>query len=80
MLYNAFSYIHLQFEPIFDSKENLNYLQHIILYECQGGYSYKLEVMASEIGRQCQSQNMPCNAIVAAWYRGSEVCKILSLL
>lgn len=65
----------LQYEPVFDSAKSRNYLQHIILYECQG-HSKHLEAMAREHGRQCGAPNdpsMPCNAIVAIWTRGSEV-------
>lgn len=66
-------YHRIQFEPVFDSKRSKNILQHIILYECQGS-SDKLAAMSREPGRSCYGRpSLPCNAIVAAWIRGSEV-------
>lgn len=66
-----------QYEPVFDSASNEfhPYIQHIILYECQGS-SATLELMSREQGRQCYRPNNPsmaCNAIVATWAKGSEV-------
>lgn len=62
-----------QFEPMFSSKRSKNILQHIILYECQGS-SEQLQAMSRDNGRSCYGRpSLPCNAIVAAWFRGSEV-------
>lgn len=65
----------LQYEPVFDSAASIPYMQHIILYECQGA-SPELELMSREQGRPCYRPNNPplsCNAIVATWAKGSEV-------
>lgn len=63
----------IQFEPVFNSKRSKNILQHIILYECQGS-SEHLQAMSRDSGRSCYGRpSLPCNAIVAAWFRGSEV-------
>lgn len=64
----------LQYEAVIDSPSSLQYLQHIILYECQGN-APELEQMAREQGRVCHKPSpfLECNAIVAAWARGSEV-------
>lgn len=76
------SYIHkfqmdvvAQYEPVFESERSRDFLQHIILYECQGT-SPHLEALSRENGRPCSAKNnpnIPCNAIVAAWFKGSEV-------
>lgn len=64
-----------QYEPVFDSAASIPFMQHIILYECQGA-SPELELMSREQGRMCYRPNNPplsCNAIVATWAKGSEV-------
>ncbi|XP_055371839.1 MOXD1 homolog 2, partial [Condylostylus longicornis] len=64
----------IRYEPVIDSANSLQYLQHIMLYECLGS-STDLEQMAREQGRQCYKPYalpLACNAIVAAWSRGSE--------
>lgn len=64
---------------MFDSPISRQYLQQIILYECQGKSS-KIEAMSRERGHQCDNRNnptMPCNAVVAAWTKGSEVSNFL---
>lgn len=69
----ANTHTHTQFEPVFNSKRSKNVLQHIILYECQGS-SELLQAMSRENGRSCYGRpTLPCNAIVAAWFKGSEV-------
>lgn len=73
-MFNKCSFF-LQYEPVFDSPKSKEYLQQIILYECQGSPP-KLMAMARENGRTCTARNnrpIPCNAIVATWTRGSEV-------
>lgn len=62
-----------QFEPIYSSPKSRNYLQHIILYECQGT-SVRLREMERETSVPCaQRSYVPCNAIVAAWFKGTQV-------
>ncbi|CAD7081233.1 unnamed protein product [Hermetia illucens] len=63
----------IRYEAVIDSPSSLQYLQHIILYECQGN-APELEQMAREQGRVCHKPSpfLECNAIVAAWARGSE--------
>ncbi|KAJ6646317.1 MOXD1 like 2 [Pseudolycoriella hygida] len=64
----------IKYEPVFDSVASIPYMQHIILYECQGS-SPDLELMSREQGRPCYRPNNPplsCNAIVATWAKGSE--------
>lgn len=53
-------------------------LQHMILYECQGN-SQQLYEMSRESGGMCNRQALPCNAIVAAWVKGSKVSQTIQL-
>lgn len=70
---NTKNHMPTQFEPVFSSKRSKNILQHIILYECQGS-SEQLQAMSRDDGRSCYGRpSLSCNAIVAAWFRGSEV-------
>lgn len=46
----------------------------MILYECQGNSQHLYE-MSKEGGGMCNRQMLPCNAIVAAWVKGSKVCQ-----
>lgn len=58
-----------------ESRSNLPFMKHIILYECQGS-TPELEIMSREFGRSCmkaEKELLTCNSIVAAWSRGSEV-------
>lgn len=72
---NAFRTKHhmVQFEPVFGSAKAARLLDRVVLYECQGS-SVRLSALARDAGRQCHHsrQTVPCNAIVAAWTRGSE--------
>lgn len=64
-----------QYEPVIESRSNLPFMKHIILYECQGS-TPELEIMSREFGRSCmkaEKELLTCNSIVAAWSRGSEV-------
>lgn len=62
---------------MFESPTSRQYLQQIILYECQGKSSH-IESMSRERGHHCNNRNnpnIPCNAVVAVWTKGSEVSK-----
>lgn len=64
-----------QYEPVFGSDKSKEYLQSMVLYECQGSSSL-LQALARDQGQFCadrSSSAVPCNAIVASWTRGSEV-------
>ena len=64
----------VRYEPVFDTKKNVPFIQHITLYECQGS-SPELEIISREHGSPCQKvdrQLLNCNSIVASWSRGSE--------
>ncbi|XP_037025440.1 MOXD1 homolog 2-like isoform X3 [Bradysia coprophila] len=64
----------IKFEPVFESPSSKQYLQQIILYECQGKSS-TLEAMSRERGHHCNNRNnpnIPCNAVVAVWTKGSD--------
>lgn len=72
---NALCSLTLQYEPVFESTSSISYINQMILYECQEA-SPELEIMSRNSGRPCyEPDNTPlkCNAIVAAWARGSEV-------
>lgn len=63
---------------MFESPTTKQYLQQIILYECQGK-STNIETMSRERGHQCNNRNnpaIPCNAVVAVWTKGSEVSNV----
>lgn len=65
----------LQYEPLFDSDESVQFVNQIVLYECQGN-SVRLASMVREGGRDCLNMPaVPCNSIVASWSRGSSVSK-----
>ncbi|XP_055626801.1 MOXD1 homolog 2-like [Toxorhynchites rutilus septentrionalis] len=64
----------IRYEPVIESRSNLPFMKHIILYECQGS-TPELEIMSREFGRSCmqaEKELLTCNSIVAAWSRGSE--------
>ncbi|XP_055593234.1 MOXD1 homolog 2-like [Uranotaenia lowii] len=62
----------VRYEPVFDSSTSVLYLNHMILYECQG-LSKELEMLSRERGQPCfQLQPMHCNTVVANWARGSD--------
>uniref|UniRef100_A0A182TMT7 Uncharacterized protein n=1 Tax=Anopheles melas TaxID=34690 RepID=A0A182TMT7_9DIPT len=62
-----------RYEPVFDSSTSVLYLNHLILYECQG-LSPDLEQLSRERGQPCfRLQPMHCNTVVANWARGSDV-------
>lgn len=50
----------------------------MILYECQGNSQHLYE-MAKEGGGMCNRQMLPCNAIVAAWVKGSKVRRAIQV-
>ncbi len=65
----------IKYEPVFESTSSISYINQMILYECQEA-SPELETLSRTSGRLCyEPDNTPlkCNAIVAAWARGSEV-------
>lgn len=66
-----------QFEPVFHSRKSQNYLQHIILYECQGDSNRLLEKSRANgwICNEPGNTRLPCNAIVAVWLKGSQVSR-----
>ncbi|XP_050098172.1 MOXD1 homolog 2-like [Anopheles aquasalis] len=62
----------VRYEPVFDSTTSVLYLNHIILYECQG-LSKDLEMLSRQRGQPCfRLQPMHCNTVVANWARGSD--------
>ncbi|XP_052873204.1 MOXD1 homolog 2-like [Anopheles cruzii] len=62
----------VRYEPVFDSSTSVLYLNHIILYECQG-LSKELEQLSRQRGQPCfRLQPMHCNTVVANWARGSD--------
>ncbi|XP_053661476.1 MOXD1 homolog 2-like [Anopheles marshallii] len=62
----------VRYEPVFDSSTSVLYLNHLILYECQG-LSQELEQLSRERGQPCfRLQPMHCNTVVANWARGSD--------
>ncbi|XP_040166788.1 MOXD1 homolog 2-like [Anopheles arabiensis] len=62
----------VRYEPVFDSSTSVLYLNHLILYECQG-LSPDLEQLSRERGQPCfRLQPMHCNTVVANWARGSD--------
>ncbi|XP_058465517.1 MOXD1 homolog 2-like [Malaya genurostris] len=62
----------VRYEPVFDSSTSVLYLNHMILYECQG-LSKELEMLSRERGQPCfRMQPMHCNTVVANWARGSD--------
>ncbi|XP_058831932.1 MOXD1 homolog 2-like [Topomyia yanbarensis] len=64
----------IRYEPVIESRSNLPFMKHIVLYECQGS-TPELEIMSRENGRSCiksEKELLTCNSIVAAWSRGSE--------
>ncbi|XP_049539223.1 MOXD1 homolog 2-like [Anopheles darlingi] len=62
----------VRYEPVFDSTTSVLYLNHIILYECQG-LSKELEMLSRQRGQPCfRLQPMHCNTVVANWARGSD--------
>uniref|UniRef100_A0AAG5DFT0 DOMON domain-containing protein n=1 Tax=Anopheles atroparvus TaxID=41427 RepID=A0AAG5DFT0_ANOAO len=62
----------VRYEPVFDSPTSVLYLNHIILYECQG-LSKELEQLSRQRGQPCfRLQPMHCNTVVANWARGSD--------
>lgn len=68
-----FSPFLFQYEPVFDSSTSVLYLNHMLLYECQG-LSDELENLSRQRGQPCfQLQSMHCNTVVANWARGSDV-------
>lgn len=71
-----FSHSFPQYEPIFDAEESAQFVNKIVLYECQGN-SVRLASMVREGGRTCdmyqKMSSVPCNSIVASWSRGSSV-------
>lgn len=66
----------IRYEPIFETESSKMYLNHIILYECQGS-SPEMEIMSREYGQACPQPGITrpigCNSIVATWVRGSDV-------
>ncbi|XP_053685794.1 MOXD1 homolog 2-like [Sabethes cyaneus] len=62
----------VRYEPVFDSSTSVLFLNHMILYECQG-LSKELEMLSRERGQPCfRLQPMHCNTVVANWARGSD--------
>ncbi|XP_049295194.1 MOXD1 homolog 2-like [Anopheles funestus] len=62
----------VRYEPVFDSSTSVLYLNHLILYECQG-LSPDLEQLSRQRGQPCfRLQPMHCNTVVANWARGSD--------
>uniref|UniRef100_A0A182MXM8 DOMON domain-containing protein n=1 Tax=Anopheles dirus TaxID=7168 RepID=A0A182MXM8_9DIPT len=62
----------VRYEPVFDSSTSVLYLNHLILYECQG-LSKELEQLSRDRGHPCfRLQPMHCNTVVANWARGSD--------
>ncbi|XP_039432205.1 MOXD1 homolog 2-like [Culex pipiens pallens] len=62
----------VRYEPVFDSSTSVLYLNHMLLYECQG-LSDELENLSRQRGQPCfQLQSMHCNTVVANWARGSD--------
>ncbi|XP_055620959.1 MOXD1 homolog 2-like [Toxorhynchites rutilus septentrionalis] len=62
----------VRYEPVFDSSTSVLYLNHMILYECQG-LSKELEMLSRQRGQPCfRLQPMHCNTVVANWARGSD--------
>nr|XP_029730306.1 MOXD1 homolog 2-like [Aedes albopictus] len=62
----------VRYEPVFDSSTSVLYLNHMILYECQG-LSNELEMLSRRHGQPCfQLKAAHCNTVVANWARGSD--------
>ncbi|XP_065076570.1 MOXD1 homolog 2-like [Ochlerotatus camptorhynchus] len=62
----------VRYEPVFDSSTSVLYLNHMILYECQG-LSKDYEMLSRQRGQACfRMQAMHCNTVVANWARGSD--------
>ncbi|XP_021710974.1 MOXD1 homolog 2 [Aedes aegypti] len=62
----------IRYEPVFDSSTSVLFLNHMILYECQG-LSNELEMLSRRHGQPCfQIKATHCNTVVANWARGSD--------
>lgn len=66
-----------KYEPIFETPRSKEFLQHIVLYECQGAGA-ELVTLSRRGAHVCNNHNnplVPCNAVVAVWSRGSQVSR-----